>query len=177
MTTTLKELGDSIRNRRKYCPEIPSNHVNEALQDLIDALKSQPRLFLGTNSNTNILLALATLATRQKSGKDFVASLSSVNNDDPARLGLSHDKKSLRPTLSKIGMTSLEFLEALPFAAFASLLVEIVARLDLVIEQVVELGRVAQFKEYSHDDVVINVSCDNNPRVGSEFPSSHTATD
>ncbi|KAL3366099.1 hypothetical protein AABB24_010979 [Solanum stoloniferum] len=182
MTKTLKELGDSIRNRRKYCPEIPSNHVHEALQDLIDVLKSQPRLFLSTNSNTNILLALATLATRQKSGKDFLLSLPSVNNDDPARLGLSHvlkegDKKILRPTLSKNGITSLEFLEALPFAAFASLLVETVARLDLVIEQVVELGKVAQFKEFSHDDVVINVSCDNNPRVESEFPSSHTAAD
>lgn len=174
----LKELGDSIRNRRQYCPQIQSNHVHEALQDLINALKSQPRLFLGTNSDTNILLPLSTLATRQKSV--------SLNKDGRARLGLDHDlmlkegdKKSLKPTLSKIGITSMEFLEALPFAAFASLLVEIVTRLDLVIEQVVELGRVAHFKEYSHDDdVVINVkNCDNNPRVGDEFPSSHTAAD
>ncbi|XP_055831610.1 aluminum-activated malate transporter 12-like [Solanum dulcamara] len=185
VTKVLKELGNSIKNRRQYCPEIQSNHVHEALQDLIDALKSQPRLFLGTNSNTNILLALATLATRQKSGKDYVVSLPNVNNDDPARVVLGHnlvlkenDKKSLKPTLSKIGITSLEFLEALPFAAFASLLVEIVARLDLVIEQVVELGRVAHFKEYSHDDdVVININCDNNPRVETEFSSSHATAD
>ncbi|KAJ8557922.1 hypothetical protein K7X08_004688 [Anisodus acutangulus] len=207
----LRELGESIRNRRQCCPENISNHVHEALQDLINALKSQPRLFLGTNSNTNILLALATLAARQKSGKDFVVSLSSVTNDTSdnnahARPGLGRDflealpskrdsglqlketdRKSLRPTLSKIGFTSLEFLEALPFAAFASLLVETVARLDLVIEEVVELGKVAHFKEYNQDDdnVVIDVTCENNPRVEDEivsklqnqFPSSHEAAD
>ncbi|KAF3655043.1 Aluminum-activated malate transporter 12 [Capsicum annuum] len=158
LTKALKELGDSVRNRRKYCPEMLSNHVHEALQDLIDALKSQPRLFLGTNSNTNILLALATLAAKQKSGKDFVVSLSSVNTDSsddgPPRLGLSQDflkegdkkQNTLRPTLSKIGITSLEFCEALPFAAFASLLIEAVARLDLVIEEVVELGKRYPFR-------------------------------
>ncbi|MCD9646512.1 hypothetical protein HAX54_036399, partial [Datura stramonium] len=188
VTKAPKELGDSIRNRPQYCPEILSKHVHEALQDLIDALNSQPRLFLGTNSNTNILLALATLAAWQKSGKDFVVSLSGVNvdkfiNDGPARLEISRDLMlSLSPTLSKIDVTSLEFLEALPFAAFASLLVETVARLDLVIEQVVELGRVAHLKEYSHDDddhhEVINVICDNNPRAEDHgFHFSHAAAD
>uniref|UniRef100_A0A1J3H995 Aluminum-activated malate transporter 14 n=1 Tax=Noccaea caerulescens TaxID=107243 RepID=A0A1J3H995_NOCCA len=55
----------------------------------------------------------------------------------------------LRQQLSKIVvMTSLEFSEALPFAAFASLLVEMVARLDNVIEEVKELGTIACFKEY-----------------------------
>ncbi|XP_059302476.1 aluminum-activated malate transporter 12-like [Lycium ferocissimum] len=183
VTKALRELGDSIRNRRQYSPEILSNNVHEALQDLINALKSQPKLFLGTNSNTNILLALATLAAKQKSGKDFVVSLSRMNtdksNDGPVRLGLGHDflkeddKRSLRSTLSKLGITSLEFLEALPFAAFASLLVETVARLDLVVEEVVELGRVAHFKEYSHDDdnVVIDVIGENNSRVEDEIVS------
>ncbi|CAN4099765.1 unnamed protein product [Withania somnifera] len=176
VTTALREVGDSIRNRRQYCPQILTNHVHEALQELIDALKSQPRLFLDTNDDTNILLA--TLAARQKSGKDFIVSLPSVNNstssnnDGPAC-------STLRPALSKIGITSLEFLETLPFAAFASLLVETVARLDLLIEEVVELGRVAHFKEYSHDDdhEVINVITDNNPRVEDGFPSSHAAAD
>jgi len=36
--------------------------------------------------------------------------------------------------MSKIAITSLEFSEALPFAAFASLLVETVAKLDLIID-------------------------------------------
>lgn len=62
------------------------------------------------------------------------------------------ERKVLRPTLSKIAITSLEFSEALPFAAFASLLVEAVARLDLVIEEVEELGMVANFREYSEGD-------------------------
>ncbi|XP_070006195.1 aluminum-activated malate transporter 12-like isoform X3 [Nicotiana sylvestris] len=222
VTKVLKELGDSIRNRRQCCPEMLSNHLNEALQGLINALKSQPRLFLGTNSNINILALTGAISSRQKSSKDFVVSLSSVNNIDtsnegPARLGLGRDflageahgttpalskdtskkdsepqmkleaggRKSLRPTLSKIGITSLEFLEALPFAAFASLLVETVARLDLVIEEVVELGRIAHFKEYNpDDDHVAVITCDQNPRVEDEivisrlqtqFPSSHAA--
>ncbi|OIT26567.1 PREDICTED: aluminum-activated malate transporter 12-like [Nicotiana attenuata] len=219
VTKVLKELGDSIRNRRQCCPEILSNHLNEALQDLINALKSQPRLFLGTNSNINILALAGAIASKQKSSKDFVVSLSSIDtsNEGPPRLGLGRDflagqahgttpalskdtskkdsepqmkleagdRKSLRPTLSKIGITSLEFLEALPFAAFASLLVEIVARLDLVIDEVVELGRVAHFKEYNpDDDHVVVITCDQNPRVEddivisrlqNQFPSSHAA--
>lgn len=71
----------------------------------------------------------------------------------------------MRPQLSKLAITSLEFSEALPFAAFASLLVETVARLDLVIEEVQELGRVAKFKEFrdgvddNHVVVVVN-KCD-----------------
>ncbi|KAI0502666.1 hypothetical protein KFK09_017622 [Dendrobium nobile] len=52
----------------------------------------------------------------------------------------SSEQKQLRPTLSKLAITTLEFSEALPFASFASLLVEMVARLVLVIE-VDELGR------------------------------------
>ncbi|KAJ9555953.1 hypothetical protein OSB04_010567 [Centaurea solstitialis] len=64
----------------------------------------------------------------------------------------------LRPTLSKLAITSLEFSEALPFAAFAALLVEAVAKLDLVIEEVEALGRVACFKEFEvGDDVILNV--------------------
>lgn len=70
----------------------------------------------------------------------------------------------LRPTLSKIAITSLEFAEALPFAAFASLLVETVARLDHVIDEVEELGRIAHFKEFRPgDDIVVKCSDDDKP--------------
>ncbi|CAO2819537.1 unnamed protein product [Amaranthus hypochondriacus] len=69
------------------------------------------------------------------------------------------DRRLLRPTLSKIAITSLEFAEALPFAAFASLLVEAVARLDRVIEEVEELGRIAHFKEFRPGDDIL-VKCD-----------------
>ena len=60
------------------------------------------------------------------------------------------ERRILMKQLSRIVvMTSLEFSEALPFAAFASLLVEMVARLDNVIEEVEELGTSACFKEYN----------------------------
>lgn len=62
------------------------------------------------------------------------------------------ERKVLRPQLSKIAITSLEFSEALPFAAFASLLVETVAKLDIVIDEVEELGRIACFKDFKNGD-------------------------
>ncbi|KAJ8552702.1 hypothetical protein K7X08_020095 [Anisodus acutangulus] len=79
------------------------------------------------------------------------------------------ERKSLRPTLSKIAITSLEFSEALPFA---SLLVEIVARLDLVIDEVEELGRIAHFKEYNQDDDhVVNFDEKHSMPMQNELPT------
>lgn len=171
VSKALKELADSIRKRRHISPEILSDHLHEALQDLNTAIKSQPRLFLGPNAHhsTN-MLALAAATARQKSDKY----LSSVKTDSCAlhewksKRALEQmkeaERKVLRPTLSKIDITSLEFSEALPFAAFASLLVETVARLDLVIEEVEELGNIAQFKEFEAGDEVI-VDCEERRRV------------
>ncbi|GAU12196.1 hypothetical protein TSUD_01630 [Trifolium subterraneum] len=42
--------------------------------------------------------------------------------------------------------------EALPFAAFTSLLVEMVAKLDHVMDKVEELGRMSHFKEFRDED-------------------------
>uniref|UniRef100_A0A803PNA2 Aluminum-activated malate transporter n=1 Tax=Cannabis sativa TaxID=3483 RepID=A0A803PNA2_CANSA len=56
-------------------------------------------------------------------------------------------KKKLNKQISKITITSLEFSEALPLAAFVSLLVEAVAKLDIVINEVEELGNLACFSE------------------------------
>lgn len=68
------------------------------------------------------------------------------------------DKQVLKPTLSKITLTSLEFSEALPFAAFSSLLIEIVAKLEIVIKEVEELGKKAKFKECNRgNNVVVTV--------------------
>ncbi|KAI3446866.1 hypothetical protein Pfo_003531 [Paulownia fortunei] len=174
----LMELANSIRNRRQCSPVILSDHLHEALQDLDAALKSQPRLFLrpNTNATTNILaLAAAATASRPKSSsKNSGVSLSSVKTDSSALMEWrskraaaagteqakeAAERKVLRPTLSKIAITSLEFSEALPFAAFASLLVEAVARLDLVIEEVEELGRVANFREFSEGDDQVSIIC------------------
>jgi len=76
-----------------------------------------------------------------------VVSLSSLRS--VKKSAATGEKRRLRKQLSKIAvMKSLEFSEALPFAAFASLLVEMVARLDTVIDEVEELGTIAYFKEY-----------------------------
>lgn len=168
-----------------------SDHLHEALQDLDAALKSQPRLFLGRHAKatTTNILALAAAAAAGGGGKP---SLSSVKTDSSALLHWKKvkqgsqeqdreaDRKVLRPTLSKVSITSLEFSEALPFAAFASLLVEAVARLDLVIEEVEELGRVANFREFNEgDEAVCSKPETGNPTaaaaVGNHLP--HHASD
>ncbi|GER47375.1 aluminum-activated [Striga asiatica] len=124
----LVELARSIRDQRQCSPAILSDHLHQALQDLDAALKSQPRLSLLSSNNT------------------LSSTLHTVKSDE-GKSGI------LRPTQSKNIeiIMSLEFSEALPFAAFASLLVEAVARLELVIEEVEELGRVANFREFYKD--------------------------
>lgn len=47
----LKELAQSIRTWRHCSPELLSNHLHEALHELNKAIKSQPRLFIGSNSH------------------------------------------------------------------------------------------------------------------------------
>ncbi|CAI9095419.1 OLC1v1031372C1 [Oldenlandia corymbosa var. corymbosa] len=171
VTKALVELADSVRNRRQCSPEILSDHLHEALRDLDTTLRSQPKLFLGQKPKNMLALAAAT-AQQEGPGKRCGVSLSSVKTDSSALFewkskrasdqSRENERKVLRPTLSKIATTSLEFSEALPFAAFASLLVEIVARLDLVIDEVEELGRLAHFKEFDPgDDEVIKVTCEN----------------
>ncbi|KAK4557534.1 hypothetical protein RGQ29_007334 [Quercus rubra] len=165
ISKVLMELANSIRSHRHCSPEILSDHLHEALQDLNNAIKSQPRLFLGSNKNqaTN-MLALAAAQASQKHEKAPGVSLSSVKTDSSALMDWKSrrttdskeaERKVLRPQLSKIAITSLEFSEALPFAAFASLLVEMVAKLDNVIEEVEELGRAACYKEYHPCDEVV----------------------
>lgn len=176
VSKVLIELANSIRNRRHCSPEILSDHLHEALQDLNTAINSQPRLFLGSNdSKATNMFALAAAQASQKMNKSHNGvSLSSVKTDSSALLEWKNkranaeqskeaERKTLRPQLSKIAITSLEFSEALPFAAFASLLVETVAKLDLVIEEVEELGRLGSYKEFRPDDEVV-VTCEK-PRV------------
>ncbi|KAB1222499.1 Aluminum-activated malate transporter 12, partial [Morella rubra] len=170
VSKVLMELSDSIRKRCHCSPEILSDPLHEALQDLNTAINSQPRLFLGSNNNqaTN-MLALAAAHASEKQQKDSAVSLSSVKTDSSALLQWKTgrageqlkeaDRKFLRPQLSKIAITSLEFSEALPFAAFASMLVELVAKLDGVIEEVEELGTTACFKEHKHGDQIV-VTCE-----------------
>ncbi|PWA96927.1 aluminum activated malate transporter family protein [Artemisia annua] len=159
VTKTLNVLAASIRTRRHCSPEILTEHLQSALQDLNHALKSQPRLFLGPDgpNNTSKMLALVAATGRQRS-ESPLARKSTESPSFSKGTPTGAEKRVLRPTLSKLAITSLEFSEALPFAAFAALLVELVARLDIVIEEVEELGRVACFKEYKHEnDVILDV--------------------
>ncbi|ESQ55620.1 hypothetical protein EUTSA_v10024816mg [Eutrema salsugineum] len=203
----LSELADSISNHRHCSPEILSDHLHVALQDLNSAIKSQPKLFLGSNLhrnnnkhqngtvsqrnnhnhekdiNGNVFTETGsrhhkTTETGLRQGQNGAVSLSSFRTDTSALMeyrrsfknnnssemsSSAGERRMLRPQLSKIAvMTSLEFSEALPFAAFASLLVEMVARLDNVIEEVEELGRIACFKEYDNtrDPTADDVRCE-----------------
>ncbi|KAJ4899971.1 Aluminum-activated malate transporter 12 [Raphanus sativus] len=189
----LSELADSISNHRHCSPEILSDHLHVALQDLNSAIKSQPKLFLGSNlhrhsnkhqnavSQRNRANDVSSKAaeTGSRQGQSGAVSLSSFRTDTSALMEYRRsfknnnrsetsaaagagERKMLRPQMSKIAvLTSLEFSEALPFAAFVSLLVEMVARLDNVIEEVEELGRIACFKEYDHarDPTADDVRC------------------
>ncbi|CAN1256657.1 Aluminum-activated malate transporter 12 [Linum perenne] len=183
VSKVLMELAISIQNRRHCSPEFLTDNLQKALLDLNNAIKSQPRLFLG--SNTDVLAMAASQAHEGGSSVSMSnareggsVSISTVKTDSSALMEwktrhhhnhqskkeLTDQRKVLRPQLSKIAMMtcSLEFCEALPFAAFASLLVEMVAKLDSVMEEIDELARVGCFKEYNGDDVVVNVGT---PRV------------
>ncbi|PON57073.1 Aluminum-activated malate transporter [Parasponia andersonii] len=187
VSKVLTELSNSVRSRRHCSPGILSEHLQKALRDLNTAIKSQPRLFLGSDnggSATNNMLALAAAHAASPRGgtprrgdqpkqRHFSTSshLSSVKTDSSALMewknkGDNQQQKMLRPQLSKIAITSVEFSEALPFAAFASLLVETVAKLDTVIEEVEELGRMASFAEFKEnscdhdDDNKVTVTCE-----------------
>lgn len=119
MSKVLKELAQSIKTRTHCSPELLLDHLNKALHDLNKAIKAQPRIFLGSSSNSN---------NHHQTMVAFASATATQDNDSP------HQKPvSLRKQMSKVAITSLEFSEALPFAAFTSLLVEMVAKLDQVL--------------------------------------------
>lgn len=184
----LSELAASIRNRCHCSPEILSDSLQVALRDLNSAIKSQPKLFLGSNENSNSdrhnpnandIVSRENTGTprgesRTRFGPNVGVSFSRLRADTlERRATATGERRVLRQQLSKIVvMTSLEFSEALPFAAFASLLVEMVARLDNVIEEVEKLGTVACFKEYDSNvertDVEVRVEKPSDLVVGVE---------
>ncbi|CAN6847739.1 unnamed protein product [Brassica oleracea] len=173
----LSELSESILNKRHCSPEILSDNLEVALKDLNAAIKSQPKLFLGSNLHSDItnkhlnrnvsyyndsnnvdgnVLSQTTPQNVTVSQARFnsTVSLSSFMGQTSHRKSVNKpgpvgEKRRFRKQLSKAAvMKSLEFSEALPFAAFASLLVEMVARLGTVIDEVEELGSISCFKEY-----------------------------
>ncbi|VAH05529.1 unnamed protein product [Triticum turgidum subsp. durum] len=168
VTKVLQELADSIRNHHRCAPDVLCDHLHEALQDLNSAIRSQPRLFLASkhgSANSRMLMEMnsskhAASRTALPSFKTDTASILERKNTKADQPSERSERSTLGRTLSKIAITSLEFSEALPFAAFASLLVEMVVRLELVIEEVKELERAANFKEFTrHDHLTIDIAC------------------
>lgn len=165
VSKVLTELANSIRTRRHCSPEVLSDNLQQALQDLNTSIKSQPRLFLGSNDIHSNMLATIAGTEQQQQTKHGKSSLPTVKTDSSALLDWKTktvsepERKVLRKQMSKIAITSLEFSEALPLAAFSSLLVETVAKLDLIIDEVEELGRLACFKQYRDGDEFC-VSCE-----------------
>ncbi|KAJ7954612.1 Aluminum-activated malate transporter [Quillaja saponaria] len=187
VSKVLKELSDSIRNNHHFSPGVLSDQIQEALQDLNSAIKSQPRLFLGSKySQTAKIVQESAVHLEEKHEGDSGVLSPSTEANSATVLGLKTrstsgeqpkegEQKVLRPQLSKIASTSLEFSEALPFAAFASLLVEMVAKLDHVIEEVEELGRMAHFKEFRDgDEIVLNCETPRIDVIQNNLPSHAT---
>jgi len=155
VSKVLNELAFGIKNQCHCPPNVLSHHLHEALQDLNSAIKYQPQVIFGPNEApcTN-----NPPSAGQPEKADVAATLHHLKSrrledqrsrrvEDPPKEPA--EQRVLRPQLSMIVIRSLEFSDALPLAAFASLLVEMVARLDLVIEEVELLGKAARFKKYS----------------------------
>ncbi|KAF8027228.1 hypothetical protein BT93_E0212 [Corymbia citriodora subsp. variegata] len=168
VSEVLVELANSMRNRRHFSPEILSCHLHKALQDLNTALQSQPQILSDSMNRKDSGFSLTT---------SFEANSSPLCESKTARPPeqVNSIQKVLRPQRSKLVIAGLGLSETLPFAAFASLLVEAVARLDHVIEEAEELGRIARFKEYkAGDDVVVTLERTRSDFVENLFPPSGT---
>ncbi|XP_030533535.1 aluminum-activated malate transporter 14-like [Rhodamnia argentea] len=162
VSKVLVELANSMRNRRHFSQEILSGHLQEALQDLNTALQSQPQVLSDSMNRKDSRISLMTILEA---------------NSSPLRESKTTKppEQVLGPQRSKLVIASLEFSEALPFAAFASLLVEAVARLYHVIEEAGELGRIARFMGYkAGEDVVVTLGGKKSNFVGNHFSPSGT---
>jgi len=177
VSKVLRVMANSIRKKHQFSLQTLSNNLNEVLQDLDNALKSQPQLLLGSRNSRSRTPKTSTKVTAHNDNRleeETRLSLSSIKSDCCSPVGSKskehsreqikegqRQKKVLRPQLSKIIITSLEFSEALPFAAFTSMLVEMVAKLDHVMDKVEELGRMSHFREFRDgDDENIVVTCE-----------------
>ncbi|KAL5724329.1 hypothetical protein ACHQM5_007604 [Ranunculus cassubicifolius] len=137
----LGELADAIKNHHHCSPHI-SDQLHEALEELNSSIKFQPRLFLAATPVTDT---------------EFYKPIDSPGLESKRQVVEQSKDAKVKRMKSKTVITCLEFSEALPFAAFTSLLVETAARLDLLIEEVEELGRVAHYQE-CHEDTDIAIA-------------------
>lgn len=135
----LSELAETIKKHHHFSAHI-SDHLHEALEELDASIKTQPQLFLTSNP------------TKTEAAKPSEILGSQIRGPEQLKI--------MNRTTSKTVITRLEFSEAIPFSAFVSLLIETVAQLDLVIEEVEELAKVAHFKEFHEEDDSIEIKVD-----------------
>ncbi|PON57074.1 Aluminum-activated malate transporter [Parasponia andersonii] len=162
VSKALKELASSIRIRRHCSLNILSDHLHGALHDLNTAITSQPSLG-SNNSQAPMEKPSQPGQQHQQTKQNFFSGVLSLSKREQLQtskdqLAAADERKMLRKQMSKITITSLEFSEVLPLAAFASLLVETVAKLDNVITQVEELGVFAGFDEFGDDHGHVTVT-------------------
>jgi len=171
VSKALRELANSIRNKRQFSPQALSDSINEALQNLNDELKSQPQLFLGSkNFGGTTHAEEETRVSVSSFRSDCSPKFEYKSRELSGEMSVEGHKKVLKPLMSKIVMTSLEFSEALPFAAFTSMLVEMVAKLDHVIDAVDDLAKLSRFREFRDKDEIV-VSCEKPKIVHNDLPS------
>ncbi|EOA13165.1 hypothetical protein CARUB_v10026188mg [Capsella rubella] len=158
LEAALKDLNTTITSQPKLFlgsnlhGDLTNKHLNGHVSYYNDTTTNDIVSYNNDNNNPNGCVLGQTVELNDTVSPlplNSVVSLSSLRSvKKSAAIG---EKRRLRKQLSKIAvMKSLEFSEALPFAAFASLLVEMVARLDTVIDEVEELGTIACFKEYDN---------------------------
>ncbi|XP_058225048.1 aluminum-activated malate transporter 14-like [Rhododendron vialii] len=135
----LSELAETIKKHHHFSAHI-SDHLHEALEELDASIKTQHQLFLPSNP------------TKTEAAKPSEILGSQIRGPEQLKI--------MNRTTCKTVITGLEFSRALPFSAFVSLLIETAARLDLVIEEVEELAKVAHFKEFHEEDDSIEIKVD-----------------
>ncbi|KAL3737825.1 hypothetical protein ACJRO7_019363 [Eucalyptus globulus] len=146
VSKVLVELANSRKNRCQFSLEMISSHLHLALQDLNTALQSQPQILSDSINRKDSRISLAT---------SFGGNSSPLRESKTARPPEQvHDiQKVSRPQRSKLA----------------------VARLDHVIEEAEELGRIARFKEHkAGDEVVVTSERRKSDFVGNHFPPSGT---
>eukprot|EP01018_Ginkgo_biloba_P034045 Gb_21421 [translate_table: standard] len=148
----LQEIADSIREmRRCECAETLMEELEIAVKELNASFRAQPKLFVDSK---NLLVHQIPESPMQSTPANN-APADLENEESTKRLCRRfqswHCGLSAQPALNSSSRAGVEFSEALPLATFASLLVEIVVRLEHVIEAVEELAKLAKFKQYLRD--------------------------
>lgn len=177
------ELADSIKTMTRITnTDLMIDRLNRAVEELHNYLMSQPELFIdskrwqfvGETPEHKIVNIKATPPSESKNLQLFSITKSDGEEGEAKKMAImsSEDKISHPEDISlkmddfgknnvkkHESMQSVPFMETLPLATVASLLTEIVARLQTVIIAVDELGKRANFTTIAdNDDALVKVT-------------------